>query len=57
MTNGKKFNSDQQTVPKLLQKSGCQTAVSCNWHLGTTPRGFDHFDVLEGHDPTTTHRC
>ncbi|MBP87939.1 MAG: sulfatase [Planctomycetaceae bacterium] len=48
MTNGNKFNGDQQTFPKLLQKVGYQTAMIGKWHLGTDPRGFDYWQVLPG---------
>ena len=40
--NGNKFNGDQQTFPKSLQKAGYQTAVIGKWHLATTPQGFDY---------------
>jgi len=49
--NGLKFNGDQQTFPKLLQKVGYQTAIVGKWHLGTVPQGFDSFDVLDGQGP------
>jgi arylsulfatase A-like enzyme len=49
--NGITFNGDQQTFPKLLQKAGYQTAVVGKWHLGSTPQGFDHYDVLVGQGP------
>ncbi len=49
--NGNNFDGSQQTFPKLLQKSGYQTAVIGKWHLKSTPRGFDHFDVLIGQGP------
>ena len=42
------FNGDQQTFPKLLRKSGYQTAVIGKWHLGSDPQGFDHWNVLPG---------
>ena len=42
------FNGDQQTFPKILQKTGYQTAVIGKWHLGSDPQGFDYWDVLPG---------
>ena len=48
LENEHKFNGDQPTFPKMLQKGGYQTAVIGKWHLGTDPQGFDHWDVLPG---------
>ena len=48
MRNGNKFNPDQWTVAKELQKGGYHTAVIGKWHLNTTPQGFDHWEVLPG---------
>ena len=48
MRNGNKFNGNQQTFPKLLQKGGYTTAMIGKWHLGTTPQGFDYWKVLPG---------
>ncbi|SMO52130.1 Arylsulfatase A [Saccharicrinis carchari] len=42
------FNGQQQTFPKLLQKSGYQTAIIGKWHLGGTPTGFDYWNILPG---------
>ncbi|MEM1296147.1 MAG: sulfatase/phosphatase domain-containing protein, partial [Verrucomicrobiota bacterium] len=41
-------DGSQQTVPKLLQAAGYQTAIVGKWHLKSTPTGFDHFEVLKG---------
>ena len=35
------FDGSQQTMPKLLQKVGYQTAIIGKWHLVSTPTGFD----------------
>jgi len=43
---GGDFDGSQQTFPKLLQKSGYQTAVIGKWHLGTVPTGFDYSKVM-----------
>lgn len=48
MSNGNRFDGDQQTFPKLLQKAGYQTALIGKWHLRTDPQGFDYWDVLPG---------
>ena len=48
MQNGDKFDGSQVTFPKLLRKSGYETAIIGKWHLGTQPQGFDYWDVLTG---------
>jgi arylsulfatase A-like enzyme len=42
------FDGSQQTFPKILQKAGYTTAIIGKWHLGSTPTGFDHWDILPG---------
>ena len=42
------FDGSQQTFPKLLQKSGYQTAIIGKWHLKTDPTGFDYWNILPG---------
>ena len=42
------FDGSQQTFPKLLQKSGYKTAIIGKWHLGSSPTGFDHWEILDG---------
>lgn len=46
--NGNRFDGDQQTFPKLLQKAGYTTAMIGKWHLATTPQGYDYWKVLPG---------
>ena len=49
--NGNTFNGNQQTVSKLLQTAGYETAVIGKWHLKSTPIGFDYYHVLIGQGP------
>lgn len=46
--NGNRFDGSQQTFPKLLQKTGYQTAIVGKWHLESDPTGFDHWHILPG---------
>ena len=48
MRNGNRFNGEQWTVAKELQKGGYDTAVIGKWHLGTTPTGFNHWEIFPG---------
>ena len=45
---GNPFDGTQQTFPKLLQRSGYQTAMIGKWHLRSDPTGFDYWNVLPG---------
>ncbi len=47
-TNHKKFDGEQQTFPKLLQKAGYRTAIFGKWHLKSNPTGFDKWMVYPG---------
>ncbi len=40
------FDGSQETFPKLLQKTGYNTAIIGKWHLGSNPTGFNHWDIL-----------
>lgn len=44
----KPFDGSQQTLPKLMDKAGYQTALIGKWHLTSTPIGFDHYEILPG---------
>jgi len=46
--NGNRFDSSQQTMPKLLHQAGYQTAVIGKWHLESEPVGYDHWHILPG---------
>ena len=48
MTNDDTFDGDQQTLPKLLQTTGYQTAIIGKWHLISEPQGFDYWSILAG---------
>ena len=43
-----RFDSSQQTFPKLLQAAGYSTAVIGKWHLISEPTGFDYWHILPG---------
>ena len=42
------FDGSQQTMPKLLQKAGYQTAIIGKWHLVSDPTGFDFWNIVPG---------
>lgn len=47
-TNADHFDGSQQTMPKLLQTAGYQTAMIGKWHLESKPTGFDYWEILPG---------
>lgn len=42
----KGFDGSQQTLPKILQTNGYQTALIGKWHLISEPTGFDYWNIL-----------
>ncbi|MBF6628904.1 MAG: sulfatase [Proteiniphilum sp.] len=40
------FDGSQQTLPKMLQENGYETALIGKWHLISKPTGFDHWMIL-----------
>ncbi len=48
---GMDLDTSLTTFPKLLKKAGYQTAMVGKWHLGTDPKGFDHYEILHGQGP------
>jgi arylsulfatase A-like enzyme len=48
MLNEQRFNTDQPVFPTMLRASGYQTAMIGKWHLGSLPKGFDYFRILNG---------
>lgn len=42
------FDGSQQTMPKLMQKAGYQTALIGKWHLVSEPTGFDFWNIIPG---------
>ncbi|MGL5261885.1 MAG: sulfatase family protein [Bacteroides sp.] len=46
--NESAFDGSQQTMPKLLQKAGYETAIIGKWHLDSKPTGFDYWSILPG---------
>ncbi|WP_316817864.1 sulfatase [Pedobacter nyackensis] len=41
-----KLDTNQVTFPTVLQSLGYQTAVVGKWHLKSTPKGFNYWEIL-----------
>lgn len=48
INNQNHFDGSQQTMPKLMQAAGYQTAMIGKWHLESNPTGFDYWEILPG---------
>ena len=46
--NTSRFNTNQQTFPKLIKTAGYTTALIGKYHLWGKPTGFDHWMTLPG---------
>jgi uncharacterized sulfatase len=46
--SNKEFDGSQQTMPKIFQANGYQTAIIGKWHLISKPTGFDFWKILRG---------
>ncbi|XOV91032.1 MAG: sulfatase [Bacteroidota bacterium] len=42
------IDPERETVAKILQRNGYQTATFGKWHLKTKPQGFDAYNVVPG---------
>ncbi len=42
------IDTERETVARILQRNGYQTAIFGKWHLKSQPQGFDAFNVLPG---------
>ncbi len=46
--NSEVFNGNQETMPKLFQQNGYETAILGKWHLKSDPVGFKYWNILPG---------
>jgi len=44
--SNKSFDGSQETLPKILQRNGYETAIVGKWHLISQPTGFDYWKIL-----------
>lgn len=42
------FDPNRESLPKIMSRSGYQTAVVGKWHLHSYPSGFDYWKVFPG---------
>ncbi len=49
--NRDRFNGEQNTWVKILQKNGYETSIVGKWHLKSEPQGFDNYNILIGQGP------
>ncbi|MDR0892768.1 MAG: sulfatase [Mediterranea sp.] len=45
--DGRGFDGSQETLPKIMQANGYETAIIGKWHLTSQPTGFDHWMILK----------
>ena len=48
LRNQDPLDARHPTFPRLLSEAGYQTVLFGKWHLQTTPKGFEHWEVLRG---------
>jgi arylsulfatase A-like enzyme len=46
--NRTRFDSSLNSLPKLMQQAGYQTAHTGKWHLQSYPTGFDYWKIFPG---------